>query len=161
MPTRAVRSSLRFRDRDGCEVVVHAVIVSAVIHHAKNTHMRFSVWPLISTRKLRTTALGLLLGLLVVPAMVSAEDSAPESDRETIKALLHRVEQLEARVSQLEAQQTPSPQRQSQASTTPQTSAPAPIASELAPEPERGGTMEQRMDTRTLVQIRGFGDMTF
>src|SRR5215467_15207787 len=120
MPTRTVRSSLRFRDRDGCEVVVHAVIVSAVIHHAGGTHMRFSVWPLISTRKLRTTVLGLLLGLLVVPAMLSAEDAAPDSDKETIKALLRRVDQLEARVAQLEAQQKPISQS---------SSAPAPPAS--------------------------------
>jgi hypothetical protein len=103
-----------------------------------------------------------MLGFLVVPAMVSAEDSAPDSDRETIKALVHRVEQLEARVAQLEAQQKPSSQGQSQVATAAPTPAPAPIASELAPEPEPGGTMEQqRMDTRTLMQIRGFGDMTF
>jgi len=121
--------------------------------------MRFSVWPLISTRKLRVTLLGLLLGLLVVPAMLCAEDATPDSDKETIKALLHRVEQLEARVAQLEGQQKPAAQAQGQAPAP--TPAPAPIASELAPEQEPGGTMEQqRMDTRTLMQIRGFGDMT-
>ena len=116
--------------------------------------MRFSAWPLTSTRKLRTTAVGLLLGFLVVPAMLCAEDATMDSDKETIKALLHRVERLEARVAQLEAQQKPAPQAQDQAP------APAPIASEIAPEQEPGGSMEQRMDTRTLMQIRGFGDMT-
>ena len=121
--------------------------------------MRFSVWPLRSTRNLRTTALGLVLGFLVLPAILSAEDATTDSDRETIKALVHRVEQLEARVAQLEAAQKPAPQGQSQAPAP--ASTPAPIASEVAPEPESGGTMEQRMDTRTLMQIRGFGDMTF
>lgn len=116
--------------------------------------MRFSAWPLTSTRKLRTTAVGLLLGFLVVPAMLCAEDATMDSDKETIKALLHRVERLEARVAQLEAQQKPALQAQDQAP------APTPIASELAPEQEPGGSMEQRMDTRTLMQIRGFGDMT-
>jgi len=123
--------------------------------------MRFSVWPLISTRKLGTTVLGLLLGFLVVPAMLCAEDAAPDSDKETIRALLHRVDQLEARVAQLEAQQKPAPQAPGQAPASAPTHAPAPIASELAPEQEPGGGMEQRMDTRTLMQIRGFGDMTF
>lgn len=122
--------------------------------------MRFSVWPLISVRKLRSTALGLLLGSLVLPAMLCAEDATVDSDKETIKALLHRVDQLEARVAQLEALQKPAPQAQGQATAPAPT--PAPIASELAPEQEPGGTMEQqRMDTRTLMQIRGFGDMTF
>ncbi|HTT22610.1 MAG TPA: hypothetical protein VMG82_27020 [Candidatus Sulfotelmatobacter sp.] len=121
--------------------------------------MRFSVWPSISTSKLRTTALTLLLGFIVLPNALSAEDSTADSDRETVKALLHRVEQLEARVAQLEAQQKPAPETQSQAPAP--TTAPAPVASELAPEQEPGGSMEQRMDTRTLMQIRGFGDMTF
>lgn len=124
--------------------------------------MRFSVWALISNLKLRTTVLGLLLGSLVIPAMLSAEDSAPDSDKETIKTLLHRVEQLEARVSQLEGQQRPAGQAQGQAAAPAQAPAPAPVASELAQEQVAGGTMEQqRMDTRTLMQIRGFGDMTF
>jgi hypothetical protein len=94
--------------------------------------------------------------------MLCAEDATTDSDKETIKALLRRVDQLEARVAQLESQQKPAPQGQSPASATAPTPAPAPIASELAPEQEPGGMMEQqRMDTRTLMQIRGFGDMTF
>src|SRR5215813_149261 len=104
--------------------------------------MRFSVWPLISTRKLKLTPLGLLLGLLVVPAMLCAEDATTDSDRETIKALLQRVEQLESRVAQLEAQQKPAAQAQGPKPAP--TPAPAPTASELAPEQEPGGMMEQQ-----------------
>ena len=81
--------------------------------------MRFSVWPLLLT-KFTTITLGLLLGLLVIPAMLGAEESTTDSDKETIKALLRRVDQLEARVAQLEALQKPAPHGQSQ------TPAPAP-----------------------------------
>ena len=122
--------------------------------------MRFSIWPFISTRKLLGRALGLLLGLLMVPALMFAGDaSTADSDKEAIKALLRRVEQLEARVTQLEAQQKPAPQAPSSSA-----QAPAPAASESAPAQEPGpGPMmaPERMDTRTLMQIRGFGDMTF
>jgi hypothetical protein len=128
--------------------------------------MRFLVWRVISNRKLIGRVLGLLVGLLLVPATLCAGDtSAPDSDRETIKALLHRVEQLEARVAQLEAQQKPALQPQS--STTPPTATttpaptPVPAASEPGPEQQVGPTQEQRMDMRTLMQIRGFGDVTF
>ena len=122
--------------------------------------MQFLVWPVISIRKLLTRALTLLLGCLILPAMLSAREAdAPDSDKETIQALLRRIEQLEARVTQLEALQKPTPQTPA---TTAPAPTPAPASAEPASEQESGHMLEaQRMDTRTLMQIRGFGDMTF
>jgi hypothetical protein len=101
-----------------------------------------------------------VLGFLILPVMLFARDSAvTDSDREAIKALLHRVEQLEARVAQLEAQQKPAPPPESGPAPA---HMPAPSVSESAPAQESGRMMEpERMETRTLMQIRGFGDMTF
>ena len=123
--------------------------------------MRFSVWPVISNRKLLIRVLVLLLGPLILSTTLFARDSdAPDSDKETIKALLHRVDQLEARVAQLEAQQKPASQAQSSASPVPSASPTPTPATEPTPEQQAGPMLEQRMDTRTLMQIRGFGDIT-
>ena len=127
-------------------------------------NMRFSVWPVISNRKLLIRVLVLLLGLMIVTTTLFARDpDAPESDKETIKALLHRVEQLETRVAQLEARQNPASQAQSSAAPAPSASAAQtpPAVTEPTQEQQPGPMLEQRMDTRTLMQIRGFGDMTF
>ena len=125
--------------------------------------MRFSLWLVISNRKFLIRVFVLLLGFLVVPTTLLARDSeAPDSDKETIKALLHRVDQLEARVAQLEAQQKPASQAQSGVPAPPASATPTPPAvTETTPEQQPGPMLEQRMDTRTLMQIRGFGDMTF
>jgi hypothetical protein len=72
-----------------------------------------------------------------------------------IQALLRRVEQLEARVTQLEANNRPP---ESQSAMVPQAHPPAVVAPEPAPEQ---AVEPQRMDAKTLLQIRGFGDMTF
>ena len=127
-------------------------------------NMRFSVWPVISNRKLLIRVLVLLLGLMIVTTTLFARDpDAPESDKETIKALLHRVEQLETRVAQLEARPNPASQAQSSAAPAPSASAAQtpPAVTEPTQEQQPGPMLEQRMDTRTLMQIRGFGDMTF
>ena len=127
-------------------------------------NMRFSVWPVISNRELLIRVLVLLLGLMIVTTTLFARDpDAPESDKETIKALLHRVEQLETRVAQLEARQNPASQAQSSAAPAPSASAAQtpPAVTEPTQEQQPGPMLEQRMDTRTLMQIRGFGDMTF
>jgi hypothetical protein len=126
-------------------------------------NMWFSLWPVISNRKFLIRVFVLLLGFLVVPTTLLARDSeAPDSDKETIKALLHRVDQLEARVAQLEAQQKPASQAQSGVPAPPASATPTPPAvTETTPEQQPGPMLEQRMDTRTLMQIRGFGDMTF
>ena len=122
--------------------------------------MRFSIWPVISNRKFVSRALGLTLGFITLPGMLFAGDSAaPDTDKEMIKALLTRVEQLEARVAQLETQQKPSGQVPS---SPPADSASSPATAGSTPEQAPGPTMTpERMETRTLMQIRGFGDMTF
>jgi len=122
--------------------------------------MQFSIWPVISSRKLSGGAVGLLLALLVLPATLFARDATEmDSEKETIKTLLRRVEQLEARVAQLEAQQKPGAQAPSSSAPA---ATPAPAASEPAPQQDAGRLTEpERMETRTLMQIRGFGDMTF
>ena len=121
--------------------------------------MRFFNWPVISNRMLVSRALGLALGFVILPGMLFGGDSAaPDTDKEMMKALLHRVEQLEARVAQLEAQQKPGVQVQS---SPPAASAPSPAAAESTPQQAPGFTMmPERMEARTLMQIRGFGDMT-
>jgi hypothetical protein len=83
-----------------------------------------------------------------------------------LQALLHRVEQLEARVAQLEASRHPAASPAPPASASGQAVAPPPAPaeneSETQPEtqPERGEP--ERMDlSKTLLRIRGFGDVTF
>jgi hypothetical protein len=119
-------------------------------------NMRSYVWGAILGRKRLNTAI--LLGFLILPTMLLARDSAvPDSDKETIKALLRRVEQLEARVSQLEAMQKPAT-----TVSAPEPGAnPEPVPSERMQQESGGMSMPERMESRTLMQIRGFGDMTF
>ena len=126
---------------------------------SSTAHKATSVWE-------RTFLYGLaafLLLLLVSARPVSAQQagSADPSDKETVRALLQRVEQLEARVAQLEGNRPVAPSTpsatQEQAQGPPQ-SAPT----ESAPSPEMNESMEtQRMDMKTRMQIRGFGDVTF
>jgi hypothetical protein len=97
--------------------------------------------------------------------VAAAQDSSssPDPDKQTIQMLLQRIDQLEAKVARLESKQEAAPT----------TSAPAPTAS--APgagqastpsgtpsETETGlGEMPERMDlSKTLLRIRGFGDIT-
>jgi len=124
----------------------------------REVSMRFSARPVRPSRKLLIAALALSLGFLTFSSRLYARDSTvPDSDKETIKELLRRVEQLEARVSQLEAQQKPAADV-----LTPAPASPPLAASEPAPEQQSEHLIEpQRMDTRTLMQIRGFGDLTF
>jgi hypothetical protein len=111
-------------------------------------------------------AAAFLFGVAIFPTLLLAQQPAGDSDKETIRALLQRVEQLEARVAQLEASRQPAPAPSSAPVTPP---VPVPVspqvaaASETAPEQQPETTMEpQRMDTtKTLMQIRGFGDTTF
>jgi hypothetical protein len=111
------------------------------------------------------SAAAFLFVLLMCPVLLAEQPaSAKDSDQETIRALVLRVEQLEARVALLEASRQSAP--------TP-VSAPVAVATEAAPEPRPQATTEQmpaqepehavepqRMDTKTLMQIRGFGDVT-
>lgn len=107
--------------------------------------------------KHRSLAL-ILFAILMNAASLLADDSAssPASDRETIQILLKRIDQLEARVAKLESSRVPE-----------QNSNPAPAAEQAAPPPETAEALPQpseptRMDmNKTLMSIRGFGDITF
>lgn len=104
-------------------------------------------------------------------------DAGKDADQQTIKALIERVNALEARVQQLEAIQShsvvPMPASQSRASSAPVSlaaalSQPTGGSSDTAPrqvtppEPENTERSEtERMDlSKTLLRIRGFGDVT-
>jgi hypothetical protein len=112
----------------------------------------------------------LLAGLLMSPGLIRAQSGAPVTmDQATMQALLHRIDQLEARVRQLEAAQHPA------TSTRPPVGAPQ----EVSPEQPAGGPSQaagpqeheaepsehaesERMDvSKTLLRVRGFGDVTF
>jgi hypothetical protein len=102
-----------------------------------------------------------LVGIALCSSLLWGQTTS-DLDKETIRTLLRRVEQLEARVSQLEASRQASPVLVSAAlpSAAPD---PAPVSAvqQDSPAQEPASPMEQRMDTRTLMQIRGFGDTTF
>src|SRR5215472_11918591 len=123
--------------------------------------IRSSVLPIVPKRAVSrrwSSGLALLIAMASAPAALRAEEppSAPQSDREMVQTLLQRIERLEARVAQLEAGQ---PQPAKLVEVAAQTSTPQqPAPPETVPEP-----MEQaRLDTsKTLMQIRGFGDVTF
>ncbi len=94
---------------------------------------------------------------IAVPAQEAAA-TAPDADKETVRVLLQRIDRLEARVTQLESEKAPSP-APAQATTTP---AP-PATAQAEPETEQqSGEHTERMDmSKTLLRIRGFGDVTF
>jgi hypothetical protein len=89
-------------------------------------------------------------------AHAQAGDSAP-SDKQTIELLLQRIDRLEARVAQLESAKQPSAAAAPAQPPAP-AAAPETVAQEAAPEHPEG----ERMDvSKTLMKIRGFGDVTF
>lgn len=91
------------------------------------------------------------------PSLAQSAAGTSSSDREIIQALLHRVEQLEARVAQLEATNRQPAAPGAQPPMVPQGQPPAVVAPEPSPEQ---AVEPQRMDAKTLLQIRGFGDTT-
>jgi hypothetical protein len=108
----------------------------------------------------------LLLSTLALSQSTSSAESEP-----TVQMLLQRIEQLEARVAQLEAaRQGSSPAPATPAPQTPETPHPTkPSSDESSPqsesdgEPQAGMGLEpERMDvSKTLLRIRGFGDINF
>ena len=106
-------------------------------------------------RTVRSHAIIFLFVVFLCPTLLLAKSPGGEdySDKETIRALLRRVEQLEARVAQLEANRP---------SVAPQVPPAAPAPSQLPPEEQTANPPEpQPMDMKTKMQIRGFGDVTF
>jgi len=137
-----------------------------------------------SVRKIRTADLRLLgfslILVLAAPRSVHAQtEQAKNLDAQTLETLLLRIDQLEARVRQLEAERTPpapavaseSKPQAAPAFTTAQATPPAPATELAAPmqgspqqdhEPEPSEHVEtERMDlSKTLLRVRGFGDVT-
>jgi len=123
-----------------------------------------------------------LLGMVVSPTSVWAQSGQTATpDQQTLQALVQRIDQLEARVRQLEAAQrqpvaasavpvsAPQQSASTPAQTPPQPSAPATSLSEAAqanaPQEHEAEPTEhaetERMDlSKTLLRIRGFGDVT-
>lgn len=116
-------------------------------------------------------AVWLLPAILMCTMALGQSTPGPEAEP-TVQMLLHRIEQLEARVAQLEAaKQGNAP---AAASPAPTVSAPASPMKSSAPqetspqsesegEPQTGMGLEpERMDvSKTLLRIRGFGDINF
>jgi hypothetical protein len=86
------------------------------------------------------------------PVLRAQQTTAPaDSDKETIRLLLQRIDKLEARVAQLETSAQPDPPPVP-AQATSKSDAEAQATDHAEPE---------RMDvSKTLLRIRGFGDMT-
>ncbi|MBZ5548764.1 MAG: hypothetical protein LAO22_12540 [Acidobacteriia bacterium] len=117
-----------------------------------------------------------LLAVLVNSAMLFAQ-SADSADSQTIQKLLQRIDQLEARVARLEAAQPPGATAPSTAAAATPTPAPTTGRSTMTPaacnvaSPQQETESEQqpgsgpepeRMDvSKTLLRIRGFGDINF
>ncbi|HEV8487304.1 MAG TPA: hypothetical protein VGV87_27395 [Blastocatellia bacterium] len=105
--------------------------------------------------RLVVTAVFALLFINAMTEAVPAQQSAADpNDRETIKQLLKRVEELEARLKRMEARQTEA------ATVTPDAAAPAGIAKEAETQPSHTGLDHMRGNSPAL-QIRGFSDVTF
>ncbi|PYX82533.1 MAG: hypothetical protein DMG70_14555 [Acidobacteria bacterium] len=125
--------------------------------------MKSSIVPLTRTTVKVTgrifKVLPMLLGVLLSTRVVRAQQAPDpaDQDKQTIRMLLERVEQLEARVTQLEAATQGRP-AVAPTLVTQQASTPA--------EPETETQAEQpsepeRMDlSKTLLRMRGFGDIT-
>jgi hypothetical protein len=112
-----------------------------------------------------------LAGVLICPKLLRAESGETVTvDQATMQALLKRIDQLEARVQQLEAAQHPAatPELAKADASQPlqvETSTHGPsqqAAQEHEPEPGSEHAEAERMDvSKTLLRIRGFGDVTF
>ena len=123
--------------------------------------------------------LPLLLAFLASPLSLLAQGKAPaaDADKQTIQMLLQRIERLESRVEQLEGTQAagkveaasltgqPAPRPASGGAAGP---AEEPAAPKVAQAPSSDAEQEtehlepERMDmSKTLLRIRGFGDVNF
>jgi hypothetical protein len=119
----------------------------------------------------------LLLVLLLAPALRGQEaKDQPVPDKETMKVLMQKiaeleakvgkVDQLEARIKELEAASKPQPHVAATdalpVSPTPNLRSPeANVPQEREADPNTDRPMSERMDfSKTLLRIRGFGDIT-
>jgi len=120
----------------------------------------------------RVRALWLALAVVLTsPSLLRAQSGqAVTVDQATMQKLLQRIDQLEARVRQLETAQHPAAalalaDTRSTPSMEPQTAGPSPSSAQEHPEHEpepTEHTENERMDvSKTLLRIRGFGDVNF
>ena len=106
--------------------------------------------------------------VVMVPTFMRAQSGQPVTvDQAAMQALLKRIDQLEARVQQLEAAQHRALPESAKAE-APQvagesaTHGPSPqAAQEHEPEPSEHAEAERMDVSKTLLRIRGFGDVTF
>src|SRR5437879_6188580 len=100
----------------------------------------------------------LLLGILVNTTILGAQQpvDVAAADKQTLRVLLQRIDQLEARVKQLEAAKQ---QAAPLSLASPPVQASVPPASET--ELQADNAVTERMDvSKTLLRMRGFGDIT-
>lgn len=106
-----------------------------------------------------------LLAFLANTCLIQAQSSGDTGvDRHTVQMLLDRIDHLEARVAELESRQPGSLGSTSATSATPSPAAPTPQnEAEIEGEQQAGmGSEQERMDvSKTLLRIRGFGDINF
>jgi hypothetical protein len=98
----------------------------------------------------------LLVQSLLTGSAQAQQATAADADKQTIQMLVRRIDQLEARVAQLESGKAP-------ATTTSEPVPPPPVApATVEPEAPAEHAEAERMDVgKTLLKIRGFGDVTF
>jgi len=111
---------------------------------------------LFSRARVGSIAFLLCAPMLMSEGVWAQQVDGGDADKQTIQMLIRRIDQLEARVAQLEASKAPAPAASEQA---PNPRAPAPPAIETEAPAEH--SEPERMDmTKTLLNIRGFGDVT-
>jgi hypothetical protein len=110
-----------------------------------------------------------LAGVLLSPSLMRAQSGQTVTvDQATMQTLLKRIDQLEARVQQLEAAQHPAASELAKVEPGQPMSAEAPAhgpsqaaAKQHEPEPSEHAESERMDVSKTLLRIRGFGDVTF
>jgi hypothetical protein len=110
-----------------------------------------------------------LAGVLVNPNLMLAQSGQTVTvDQATMQALLKRIDQLEARVQQLESAQHPAVAQPANGEGRQPISAEASThgpsqaaAQEHEPEPTEHAEAERMDVSKTLLRVRGFGDVTF
>lgn len=113
--------------------------------------------PLFSRPRVGFIALLLCSPMLMSEGVLAQRADGTDTDKQTIQMLIRRIDELEARVTQLEAGKAPAAPT---SEPTPNPPAPAPPATETELPAER--SEPERMDmNKTLLNIRGFGDVSF
>src|SRR5467141_205466 len=114
--------------------------------------------------RVRRRILPLLLASLVTATILQAQQPKPGDvttlDKQALQLLLQRIDQLESRVRQLEAERQPAAVVSPAPGPT-QKSAPPVNEAEQQAESQAESAVPERMDlSKTLLRLRGFGDIT-